>query len=188
MPAPTRSPSSSSVRPKLALMALLLPPPQPDALIIFIGGLAAGMALMFIMLAPILAKGMEAHHHFPPNPRRRRRMILGYCGVAVGALFLAVYALTYSTPLYASRLRLLMSIAGLVVGLGSTGFITSALSMREPVPLAGHTGSSWVVVSATSALAEGLPPAFMPGRQRTTTTQREAVSPGCARRIRTTWA
>src|SRR5690242_15232083 len=31
-----------------------------------------------------------------------------------------------------------------------------------------HTGSSWVVVSATSALAAGLPPAFMPGSQRMT--------------------
>lgn len=118
-------------------MAPPQPPPQPEALT-FIGGLAAGMALMFIMLALILAKGLEAHHHLPPNPRRRRRMMLGYGGVASGLLCIAIYALTYGTPLYTSFLRLIVLIAGLVVGLGSSGFITSARNIREPEPLTGQ--------------------------------------------------
>src|SRR5579859_4199695 len=100
MPALTRSHSSSSAHPERAFHGS-----APARVFIFLAGLSAGIAIVLVVTSPILAKGLEAHHHLPPSRRRRRRMILGYCGMAVGALCFAVYALTFGTPLYASLLR-----------------------------------------------------------------------------------
>ena len=112
-------------------------PPQSGAFT-FLAGLATGMAAVFIIMAPILAKGLEAHHHLPPSQRRRRRMIVACCGFAMGALCVTVYALMADTPLYGTLLQLLVFIVGLVLGVVSSVILVSARDIREPEPLASQ--------------------------------------------------
>ncbi len=50
------------------------------------------------MLAPILAKGVEAHLRLPPSQRRHQSMIRSYVGMTAGALFGTTVLLTFGTP------------------------------------------------------------------------------------------
>lgn len=100
-----------------------LPGPEP---LIFVAGVLGGMAIMFVMMAPLMAKGLEAHHHLPPSRSRRRRIILAYNGLAVAALCLAGSGLSFGM-----LLQPILLIVGLIVGLVSGMALTSARENRQ---------------------------------------------------------
>jgi len=107
-------------------------PPLPG-FFTFLAGIYAGIAIVFVAMAPILAKGLEAHHHFPPSRRRRRRMTLAYGGMAAGLFCLAMNLLTN-----AWLLRLLALIVGWALLAVSMVTSSRARDIREPEPLAGQ--------------------------------------------------
>lgn len=110
---------------------------QPPGSLDFLAGLLTGMAILVVMTAPILAKGLEAHHRIPPSRRGRRRIILAYDGLAAGELCIAGALMMLGTPLTGTPVQRILVIAGFALMGMSTIALGFATGNRQRAPLAG---------------------------------------------------
>jgi hypothetical protein len=107
--------------------------PHLQGFAFFLAGISASIVTVYVMLAPILAKGVEAHLRLPPSQRRRQSMILSYVGMTAGALCGTTVLLTFGT-----LLQPFVFIIGLSL-FGISGFaLVRMRNKRAHEPLAGQ--------------------------------------------------